>query len=146
MSTFVHTWEPKIDRATGRAAQLQHQAWMVQGELALTDDEPAFNRVTSKRPFDGTWDSFSRGQWGAWTLAARYSEQEVDPETFGLSFGDPTRYARGAKGYSLALNWYASREFRLQNIWEHTDFRGGTSAFAAARTADQAIIRMTLIY
>lgn len=34
MSTFVHTWEPKIDRATGKATQLQNQAWMVQSEFA----------------------------------------------------------------------------------------------------------------
>lgn len=63
-STFVHTWEPKIDRATRKTAQMQNQAWMVQGEFALTDDEPAFNHVTPKRPFDGTGDSFKRGHWG----------------------------------------------------------------------------------
>ena len=146
MSTFVHTWEHKIDRATGAAAQLQHQAWMVQGELALTDDEPAFNRVTPNRPFDGTWESFTRGDWGAWTIAARYSEQELDPQAFGLAFGDVTRYARTTKGYSVALNWYASREFRFQNMWEHTDFKGATSAFTAAGKSDMLIFRMTLIY
>ena len=146
MSTFVHTWEHKIDRATGAAAQLQHQAWMVQGELALTDDEPAFNRVTPNRPFDGTWESFTRGNWGAWTIAARYSEQELDPQAFGLAFGDVTRYARTTKGYSVALNWYASREFRFQNMWEHTDFKGATSAFTAAGKSDMLIFRMTLIY
>lgn len=45
MSAFVHTWEPKIDHTTGQTALLQNQAWMVQAEVALTDDEPAFNRL-----------------------------------------------------------------------------------------------------
>lgn len=146
MSTFVHTWEHKIDRATGATAQLQHQAWMAQGEFALTDDEPAFNRVTPRRPFDGTWESFTRGNWGAWTIAARYSEQTLDADTFRLNFGDATQYARTAKGYSVALNWYASREFRFQNMWEHTDFKGANGTYAAAGKADMLIFRMTLIY
>lgn len=146
MSTFVHTWEHKMDRTTGAAAQLQHQAWMVQGEVSLTDDEPAFNRVTPKQPFDAQWESFSRGHWGAWTIAARYSEQTLDADTFRLNFGDPTKYARTARGYSVALNWYASREFRFQNIWEHTDFKGADGTYAAAGKADLLIFRMTLIY
>jgi len=29
MSTFIHSWEPKINHATGRSDTLQHQAWMV---------------------------------------------------------------------------------------------------------------------
>lgn len=78
MSTFVHTWEPKIDRVAGRAATLQRQAWMVQAEFALTDDEPAFNRVTPKHPL-----SFHKGGgWGAWTIALRYSEQRPDGQSF----------------------------------------------------------------
>lgn len=146
MSTFVHTWEHKVDRTTGAAALLQHQAWMVQGEFALTDDEPAFNRVTPKDPFDGRPESFLNGKWGAWTIAGRYSEQTLDSDTFRLNFGDTTKYARTTKGYSVALNWYASREFRFQNIWEHTDFQGANGTFASAGKADMLIFRMTLIY
>lgn len=146
MSTFVHTWEQKIDRSNGRAALLQNQAWMVQGEFALTDDEPAFNRITPKHPFDGTWESFSRGDWGAWSIAGRYSEQQLDPASFGANFADATIFARTAKGYSLALIWYASREIRFQSIWEHTDFKGASSAFAASGTSDFFIFRATLMY
>jgi phosphate-selective porin len=142
MSTFVHTWEPKIDRASGNTATLQNQAWMVQGEFALTDDEPAFNRITPKRPFDPR----KSGYWGAWTIAARYSEQRVDRQAFALNLTDTTLYAQAAKGFSLALNWYASREIRLQGIWEHTDFRGGTPNFIASPTSEFLIGRVTLIY
>lgn len=146
MSTFIHSWEPKIDHASGRSGTLQHQAWMVQGEFALTDDEPAFNRVAPKHPFDGRWGSFTHGNWGAWTIAARYSEQDLDPNTFGLNLGAATIYARTAKGYSLALNWYASREIRLQSIWEHTDLKGANSTYVASGTSDFLIFRATLIY
>lgn len=142
MATFVHTWEPKIDHATGRAAELQNEAWMVQGEFALTDDEPAFTRVTPRKPFDLK----KSGHWGAWTLAARYSEQRVDPQAFGLNFASVTQYAQTAKGSSLALNWYASREFRLQFIWEHSILQGATPSFKPTPISDILIFRYTLIY
>lgn len=142
ISTFVHTWEPKIDHASGKTGTLQHQAWMVQGEFALTDDEPSFNRVTPKRPL-----TFQRGGgWGAWTIAARYSEQRLDAETFTLNFGDPILYARTAKGASVAVNWYASREVRMQAIYEHTDFIGANRTFHATPFSDMLIFRATLIY
>lgn len=146
LAIFVHTWEPKIDRVTNTTAKLQHQAWSAQAEFALTDDEPAFNRVNPKRPFDGTWESFSRGNWGAWTFAVRYSEQRLDPNAFALNFADVTQFAQTAKAYSVALNWCASREFRFQNIWEHTDFEGASSAYAASGKSDVLITRITLIY
>jgi phosphate-selective porin OprO/OprP len=146
MSTFVHTWEHKIDRASGNAALLQNQAWMVQGEFALTDDEPAFNRLTPNHPFDGTWGSFARGNWGGWTIAARYAEQYLDPSIFGLQFGDATQYARSAKAYSLGVTWYANREFRIQGMWEHTDLKGANSTYAASGTSDFIIVRLTLMY
>jgi len=146
MSTFIHSWEPKINHATGRSDTLQHQAWMAQGEVALTDDEPAFNRLTPRHPFDGTWSSFRNGNWGAFTIAARYSEQRLDPSTFGLQFGDAPLYAQSAKGYSIGFNWYASREFRLQGMWEHTDLKGANSTYAASGTLDFIIVRVTLMY
>lgn len=142
MSTFIHTWEPKIDRATGRTAMLQHQAWMIQGEVALTDDEPAFTRITPKRPL-----SFHKGGgWGAWTMALRYSEQRLDDQSFTLGFGDAALYAKTAKGFSVALNWYASREIRMQAMWEHTDFIGANPTFGATPFSDMLIFRGTLIY
>ncbi|TAJ25619.1 MAG: hypothetical protein EPO64_07845 [Nitrospirae bacterium] len=142
MSTFVHTWEPKTDKSTGRSATLQNEAWMAQAEFSLTDDEPAFNRVTPKRPFDLS----KKGAWGAWTLGARYSEQRIDPQAFGLHFADATQYVQTTKGSSLAVNWYASREFRYQWIWEHSEFQGANQAYAKSRTSDMLIFRFTLIY
>jgi hypothetical protein len=44
------------------------------------------------------------------------------------------------------LNWYASREVRLQGIYEHTDFLGVNRTFAATPYSDFIILRATLIY
>ncbi|TAJ07322.1 MAG: hypothetical protein EPO61_15305 [Nitrospirae bacterium] len=142
MATFIHTWEPKIDKTTGKAGLLQNEAWMAQAEVAVTDDEPAFIRVTPRQPFDLS----KKGRWGAWTVAARYSEQRIDPQAFGLNFADTAQYVRTTKATSFAVNWYASREFRYQWIWEHSEFQGANQMYAAPRAANMLIFRFTLIY
>lgn len=141
-SLFVHTWEPKHDTITGKAAELQHEAWVIQGQFLLTDDEAAYDRVTPNHPFDMT----KPGAWGAWEIAARYSEQRIDPETFRLNFADATQYVQTTKAYSVALNWYLTREVRVQGIWEHSDFKGANSSYHASSTDDMLITRVTLLY
>ncbi len=141
-SLFVHTWEPKIDNATSRSATLQHQAWVVQAQFLLTDDEAAYDRVTPNHPFDLT----KPGAWGALEVAARYSEQRIDPETFRLNFADATQYVQTTKAFSVALNWYLSREVRVQGIWEHSDFKGANPSYQASSTDDMLITRVTLLY
>lgn len=141
-SLFVHTWEPKRDAVTGKTAELQHQAWVVQTQFLLTDDEAAYDRATPKHPFDLS----KPGAWGAWELALRYSEQRIDPATFRLSFADATQYVQTTKAFSVALNWYLSREVRLQWIWEHSDFTGANPAYQASGKDDMLITRLTLLY
>ena len=141
-SLFVHTWEPKRDLVTGNSAVLQHEAFVVQGQFLLTDDEASYNRVTPKHPFDLT----KPGAWGAWELAARYSQQRLDPEVFALNFSDSTQFAQMTKAFSAALNWYLNRELRFQCIWEHSDFKGANSSYAASGTDDVVISRFTILY
>lgn len=142
IALFVHTWEPKRDIVSQNAATLRHEAWTVQGEFALTHDEPAFTRVVPKRPFD-----LSRsGYWSGWTFAARYSAQRLDALASDLNFADAARFARVTQAFSVAIGWYASREFRFQWIWEHSDFKGANSRYAASTTSDILIFRFTLIF
>lgn len=142
MSLFVHTWEPKRDTATGNSALLQHEAFVVQAQLLLTDDKASYNRVTPQHPFDLT----KPGAWGAWELAARYSQQRLDPEAFVLNFADAAQFVQTTKAFSVALNWYLSRELRFQWIWEHSDFKGANSSYAASATDDMLISRFTILY
>lgn len=141
-SLFVHTWEPKRDAATNTAAVLQHEAFVLQAQFLLTDDDASYNRVTPKHPF-----AFAKpGAWGAWELAARYSQQRLDPDAFALNFADATQYVQTTKASSVALNWYLNRELRVQWIWEHSDFKGANSRYTASRADDMVISRFTILY
>lgn len=86
------------------------------------------------------------GGWGARTVALRYSEQRLDGQSFTFNFGDATQYVKTAKGYTIALNWYSSREMRMQAMWEHTDFIGANPSFSATPFSDVIILRGALLY
>lgn len=79
-------------------------------------------------------------------MAARYSQQRLDPEVFLLNFADATKFVQTTKAFSVALNWYLSRELRFQWIWEHSDFKGANSSYAASRADDMLISRFTILY
>ncbi len=141
-SLYVHTWEPKRDTASGSVTLLQHEAFVAQAQFLLTDDEASYNRATPKHPFDLA----KPGAWGAWELAARYSQQRLDRDVFALNYADATQFVQTTRAFSVALNWYLNRELRIQEIWEHSNFKGANSSYAASRTDDMIISRITILY
>jgi phosphate-selective porin OprO/OprP len=77
--------------------------------------------VTPKHPF-----GLSDGGWGAWEVAARVSQLEVDKAAFPL-FADPAASARTATAWGLGLNWHLNKNVKINLDYEQTDFGGGTS-------------------
>jgi phosphate-selective porin OprO and OprP len=67
----------------------------------------------------------NEGHWGAWEIAARYSELNLNDVTAGITGGDQTIA-------SLGLNWYPHRSVRFlldaQDV--EVDFPGATNDVA----------------
>jgi len=91
-------------------------SWIITGEAkqysptALNNEVGGFNAPIPSRPF-----SFSGDSWGAWELAVRYSDTDLnwhDTQT-----ATPTRLAGIVGGreaiVAIALNWYLNRNVRL---------------------------------
>jgi phosphate-selective porin OprO and OprP len=96
-----------------------HRAWQVAGSVMLTGERLSFGALTPKRPFDP-----SKGQWGAFELAARYQGTGVDADLFP-TFADPATAARRARAASIGLNWHLARKVKLMADFERTTFTGG---------------------
>ena len=56
--------------------KLRHDAWQIAVSYFLTGEDASFRGVKPKQDFD-----FGTG-WGAWELVARYSEINLDEDTF----------------------------------------------------------------
>ena len=103
----------------GEVAELRHTAWQVAASYVLTGEENSSRGITPKRPFN-----LSGGGWGAWEIAARYSELDIDDDTFPI-FANPDTSATGAKSWTIGVNWHLNRNVKFNLNYEQTDFEGG---------------------
>jgi phosphate-selective porin OprO/OprP len=104
---------------TLRRADLNHDAWQVTVQWMLTGEDASFNAITPLHPFD-----LRARQWGAWQLVARYSELDLDKQTF-KGFSDPTTSAQNAMAWTIGLNWWLNANVRWLISFSHTTFHGG---------------------
>lgn len=118
-----------------------HDAWSAQASFFLTDDTATFGHVQPRYPVDP-----SKGQWGAWEVALRYAQINIDPETFAYNLADPGIYAQRAKSTTVGLNWYLNTNVRITSNFVHTDFTGATRAYHAASHEDGLLFRVQLTF
>jgi len=104
-----------------------HSAWQVAGSYILTGEDASFRGVVAKSPFD-----LANGTWGAWELVARYSELNLDKDTFldstgafSTAYADLSQSAQSAHSWTLGLNWWLNQNARVALNYEHTSFNGG---------------------
>ncbi len=110
--------EVKKTTAPVASADLQNSAWEVTAGWVLTGEDASYNGVTPLHPFD-----LHNGGWGAWQIVARYAELYIDDEHFA-TFATPGS-ASEAKAWSVGLNWYLNRDFRVDTSFSRTTFNGG---------------------
>lgn len=125
---------------------LSNVAWQVAASYVLTGEDASFRGVTPKKPF-----SFSEGTWGAFEIAARYSELNVDDGAFAF-YADPLNntifgnaLASQASAWGVGLNWYLNRNLRATLDYFNTDFKGGGGA-VSKQDESVVITRLQLLY
>lgn len=130
----------------------QFSAWYVQGSWIITGESKTYN------PGNGTFVlprpahpfSLSKGDWGAWEIAARYSDTNLNDNA-----DDPTSIitgwtAAGTKTYSLVnavrggeqknvtlgINWYPNNaiHFMLDYMWIDVNRLSSTSTSGSPST------------
>ena len=109
--------------------KLSHDAWQVGVSYLLTGEDASFKGVKPKQDFD-----LDKGGWGAWELVARYSEINLDDDTFknkaGTSYSAGTyanlsESAKSAKTWTAGVNWYLNSNAKIALNYSHTSFDGG---------------------
>ena len=76
--------------------------------------------------------------WGAWELAARYSELTIDPLAFTSGLADITKSAKASYDWAVGLNWYLNFFTKLQFNYEQSTFDRG--AVNGNRPTEHAIM------
>jgi len=135
-----------VGRTSANTVTLNHEAWEIGASYLVTGEDASFKGVKPKQNFD-----FNKGTWGAWELAARYSELNLDDDTFvfGTSSGaiagnsvtkaqatalnttkhwlyaDPKTSVKSAHTWTTGINWYLNPEVKFSLNYLYTTFDGG---------------------
>ena len=118
--------------ATGKLTELQNKAWQLAAGYVLTGENSAYAGVVPSNNFD-----LSKGTWGAFEVAARYANLQVDDAAFPL-YASPAAGAGEASSLGLGLNWYLSKAVRFTFDYYQTKF---DAAPGAPATLTNAVIR-----
>ena len=103
--------------------------------------------MKTKRPF-----SIENGTWGALEIKSRYSELNLDEDTFtggANSFADLTTAAEEARAWAVGFNWYLNQNVKLVLDYEQTAFVGGGGGTAASprdREDEQVLLSRLQLY
>jgi phosphate-selective porin OprO/OprP len=93
-------------------------AAQAQVSYVITGEDNTFEGVKPIRNFDPF-----KGSWGALQLAARWSELNVDSDTFKMI--DPTKSARKATAGTVGANWFLNKNTLIRLDYEYVSFQGG---------------------
>ncbi|WP_428309510.1 OprO/OprP family phosphate-selective porin [Hydrocarboniphaga sp.] len=138
-----------VTTGTGSAAvttvtegKFTNKAYEVTATYVLTGEDTSYKGVVKPK------NSYTIGGpgWGAFELAARYGELDVDNDAFTSGFASATASASKASSYGVGVNWYLSANAKVVLDYDHTKFDGGAVA-GQDRLAEKTIFtRLQITY
>jgi len=124
-----------IDRRNTTAVALadpDFNGWYVQGAWVLTGESRPYNPAEAR--FDAPKPVYNfnpaAGTWGAWELAARYSNINLNFREGVRGAATPAGGIRGGEQniWTVGLNWYLNPSIRLMLDYSHVDVDRLTAA------------------
>ena len=122
------------------SGSVDNDAWQVQVSYVLTGEDAGFKDVTPLFNFEP-----SKGHWGAFEVAVRYGELNVDDSAF-KKFADITKSAKSATAEGIGLNWYLNKNTKILLDYEQTSFDGGAAKGADRPDEKLALARFQIAY
>ena len=115
------------------SAEFEHKAWQLAASYVLTGEDASFRGV--QKPIN----AFTIGGpgWGAFEIAARYGELDIDDDVFTTTapnlngvagtaaFANPATAVSEAKNWTAGVNWYLNSNAKLVLNYSQTEFEGG---------------------
>lgn len=114
---------------TAKITELQNKAWQLSAGYVLTGENSSYAGVVPNSDF-----SLSKGTWGAFEVAARYANLNIDDAAFP-TYASAAASADEATSFGIGLNWYLSKAVRFTFDYYHTKFDTAPGAPAALTNA-----------
>ena len=121
---------------SGATSTISNDGWEVTGSYVLTGEAASERGVRPEHNLDP-----QNGHWGAFQIAARYSELHVDSDVFSTGLASATSNQR-AKAVTVGANWYLNTFIKYLATYEHTEMDGGVGP----RTENVIVVRAQLLF
>lgn len=124
--------DQQLRRTGSPDTNVTNDGWYAQASCVLTGEEASVKGVKLVNEFD-----LSKGTWGAFEIAGRYTRVNIDKNVFARSFADPSKYTDGSDICTGGLNWYLNKYLKLMFEYEHARF---DSPLAGGSEAEDGVI------
>jgi len=124
-----------ISQADTRS-DITNQAWDVTGSYVVTGESASDRGLHPKHNFDP-----ANREWGAFQIAARYSQLRVDPVAFANKLATSPANQK-ASSVTIALNWYPNSVLKYYATFERTSLTGG----ALSRHENVIVVRAQMAF
>lgn len=114
--------------------EVQNTAWQVAVSYVLTGEEASYRGVIPAKNFD-----LSNGTWGAFEIAARYGELDIDDDAFPV-YANPAGSPTLAQSAGIGLNWYLNRNVKVVVNYNWTGFDGPVTNPARVASKDEQAV------
>ena len=132
----------EIRSAGGVPATVDHKAWQLSLSYVLTGEDATYGGVTPAKRFDPV-----AGTWGAFQVAARVSQLDVDDVVFPI-FAAPGTNASKVDSFGLGLNWFMTNSVTLMVNYLQSSFDTEIAPTATLlKTGEKALItRLQVVF
>lgn len=113
--------------------EIEHTSWQAAVSYVLTGENSTYRGVTPAKNF-----SVSEGTWGAFELAVRYGELDIDNDAFPV-FANSAVSATKVRSAGVGVNWYLNRNVKLALNYNWSGFDGSVVAPNIASKDEHAI-------
>jgi phosphate-selective porin OprO and OprP len=124
-------------RGTGTTSTVSNDGWQVTGSYVLTGEDASDRGVRPDHGLDP-----QHGHWGAFQIAARYSEVHVDPDAFSHGLASATSNQR-ARAVTVGADWYLNTFIKYLATFERTVMEGGS---VGPRHENVIVVRAQLLF
>lgn len=131
----------QIDRAASTLSDPDFNGWYLQTSWVLTGEARKYNKANGAygAPKPAIPFSLAGGGIGAWEVALRYSDLDLNYNQGSIGAAMPADGVRGGeqKILTAGINWYPNSLVRFLLNWERVDIdRIGTTAIPVVNNAD----------
>lgn len=124
----------EIKRSGFAPVDLKNTAWTAIATYVLTGEDADFNGVKPKADFNP-----SIGKYGAFELALRAGELNIDKNTFP-NFASLTSSASKIEEKVVGLNWYLNQNLKFNFDYVHNNFKNGGGTTQLSKNNEEVFL------